>query len=704
MFLPGECIRAQINWVLQRWEQTIGLGSSGVPCYLIEGKTEGEWDVNVRDFVRIFFTDRAVRARARNATLLDDAVRDRLRDTLISVSGAPLPVPSYSLLECGNQERSTGTPEELAEEQGQDSWLEGALDDFWEGLKWFFKRLLLVLAIAVAVATVGAALAALGLPAVLLAAGAALATIAVVLARIPETENHLLMIESSRYLKNQILIEYYDANQQHANRRGYEPHQRALKAWLLQKMQGVMADDFEEYNAIPYQRYSLTALLNLHDFAADPELREAARLVLDRQMAKFVVSSSEGRRFAPFRRLIEHVEDFNAQSLLSSPAYDAAKSYKWGELAFFDETHYQSQADNNQGNPPGPTSDKWQAVFGGGAVWPLSSFDFTAALAMGFFAHAEQLPDGRAHRYAAMPIMYSRVTSYRPADIIRDLARQKPDGIWFHQIGHAGVERYTRGRGFLLAAGGQTSDFANKIEVAGLSLPLGNDNDRGAACPTTLMIDGGPSRQTLADVLRINGKLVTYPDDGDKKMFTFDQNVQVWETVASGSDIRVPSSYRACLQGEGPVIGGYRWRFFTTTNCAAYINAAAVHVAIFSNATSIAPLDPNNPSALIPLGDGFIEVADANTAVVGNFDDFKAKILSRSGTLSGFPAGATYTTLTGTIVQLSLGQIQVPAPRRGIAGPILAAGRNVVEVRNPQLGRTLVLDFQDVANPKQYER
>src|SRR5262249_35446520 len=156
---------------------------------------------------RVLFIDERARAAAgantRSVKLLDDDVRDRLRDELISVSGPPLSSESYSLLECGNQERSTGTPEDIAAEQGQDSWLEGALDDFWDGLKWFFKRLILVLAIAVAAGAVAGALAVLGIPAALVAIGAGAAAIVVSLLRIPETENHLFMIETSRYLKNQ---------------------------------------------------------------------------------------------------------------------------------------------------------------------------------------------------------------------------------------------------------------------------------------------------------------------------------------------------------------------------------------------------------------------------------------------------------------------------------------------------------------------
>lgn len=116
------------------------------------------------------------------------------------------------------------------------------------------------------------------------------------LIRVPESENHLLMIESSRYLINQIRRE---GNPQDLR---YDNQRNGLRDWLLKQLSTIAQHDFLEFNARPYSRYSLLALLNLHEFAADPLIRTAAQHVLDYIMMKFAVSSSRGRRVTPFRR------------------------------------------------------------------------------------------------------------------------------------------------------------------------------------------------------------------------------------------------------------------------------------------------------------------------------------------------------------------------------------------------------------------
>jgi hypothetical protein len=90
----------------------------------------------------------------------------------------------------------------------------------------------------------------------------------------PESENHLLLIESSRYLINQLLFrETPDTKHDNKN--------NGLADWLLGYLQRIARFDFHEYNARPYQRYSLNALLNLNEFAEDPRIRTAAAILLD---------------------------------------------------------------------------------------------------------------------------------------------------------------------------------------------------------------------------------------------------------------------------------------------------------------------------------------------------------------------------------------------------------------------------------------
>ena len=151
--------------------------------------------------------------------------------------------------------------------------------------------------------------------------------------RIGETENHQIMMMTTRYLTNQLLYQRepllpYD------NRRNdpdlladYEglaqdgdprdevtarlaaglptatPRGGSCTAILLSLLQSYLRADFSEYNAKNYQLETRQALLNLCSYAYDHEVRLAARMVLDHVAAHVAVSSSDLRRLVPFRRL-----------------------------------------------------------------------------------------------------------------------------------------------------------------------------------------------------------------------------------------------------------------------------------------------------------------------------------------------------------------------------------------------------------------
>ncbi|MGW5260801.1 hypothetical protein ACWEQG_07505 [Microbispora sp. NPDC004025] len=117
---------------------------------------------------------------------------------------------------------------------------------------------------------------------------------------LPETENHQLLIESARFLANQLLFERTGDPR-------YNSLDNGLTDWLLKFMHTIACHDFLEFNARPYQRYSLNALLNLYDFAKDHSIRTAAQILLDYATVKFAVSSSALRRIGPYRRLPRNI-------------------------------------------------------------------------------------------------------------------------------------------------------------------------------------------------------------------------------------------------------------------------------------------------------------------------------------------------------------------------------------------------------------
>ena len=112
----------------------------------------------------------------------------------------------------------------------------------------------------------------------------------------PETENHTLLILSEQYLTNQLVNQRspgtFDNSQVHDE--------------LMAFMQGILQTDFFEYDSRPYTHYSLYAMENLADFAADHDVATAAKMVLDFDAAKFAVSSSLLRRSNSYRRRGSH--------------------------------------------------------------------------------------------------------------------------------------------------------------------------------------------------------------------------------------------------------------------------------------------------------------------------------------------------------------------------------------------------------------
>jgi hypothetical protein len=129
---------------------------------------------------------------------------------------------------------------------------------------------------------------------------------------ISETENHNLMIESTRYLHNELLpmlsefdvttasnsairVYVHDAHADNAT--------NGLRADLDRKLGIWLTTDFLEYNSRPYARLQMIGLLNLYDLAPlnDP-LRPKVRAVLDLITAKAATESMGELRNTTFRR------------------------------------------------------------------------------------------------------------------------------------------------------------------------------------------------------------------------------------------------------------------------------------------------------------------------------------------------------------------------------------------------------------------
>ena len=149
---------------------------------------------------------------------------------------------------------------------------------------------------------------------------------------IGETENHILMMLTTRYLTNQLLFQR-DHDEAHDNRRNDGEDFPSTLSLVLDLLKRILRGDFSEYNAKTYQAETRWALLNLCSYSYDHEVRLAARMVLDYLSAKVAVSSNDLRRLLPFRRRNEGAnsahggDGFMKVSLIAEEGADPMSGY-----------------------------------------------------------------------------------------------------------------------------------------------------------------------------------------------------------------------------------------------------------------------------------------------------------------------------------------------------------------------------------------
>lgn len=132
-----------------------------------------------------------------------------------------------------------------------------------------------------------------------------------------ETENHLLMTEGSRYLKNRWLRAHGNASPR------FDNDANGMEQKLLDLIAAMRAAGFHEFNSQPYIGYTILGLLNLEAFASD-RLRGAARDLLDAMNLNYALGSYRLHHFPPFRRRFEYA---NMTSLTTG--YQTAYMTAW---------------------------------------------------------------------------------------------------------------------------------------------------------------------------------------------------------------------------------------------------------------------------------------------------------------------------------------------------------------------------------------
>jgi len=289
-----ECLRRQVNEAILAMHKFHQMGTTGIPCIeSLDILGTGEFDVTVRDVVRILYMGSGGRS-----PVLDAGTLAHMWRQLLAARG-PLGDAEYSVVAgCADPAGDDfGTPEDYADRQRWYNKVLSSLDDPFNWLEDFLAKLgggILHSAAAVVGAPVFLALGKDPLPSILPHFDVL----------VPETENHRLMIESSRYLTNiQLVIALKGLGYEDTSL--LEAQNADVERWLIARLAQIALRDFDEYNARPYTRYSLMAAMNLADFAPDP-VRKLAQIVLDRSAAKFAAGSNHGRRNPPFRRRTEY--------------------------------------------------------------------------------------------------------------------------------------------------------------------------------------------------------------------------------------------------------------------------------------------------------------------------------------------------------------------------------------------------------------
>jgi len=118
-----------------------------------------------------------------------------------------------------------------------------------------------------------------------------------------ETENHILMGEVSRYLKNQWLREHGDTS------RAYDNKRNGFENWMLNHLDEKFKGGFYEFNSNPYAGYSFQAINTLYSFAHSDTVKRAVNKLLNELVYEYSLSSINLSRYPPYRRQMWRAKD-----------------------------------------------------------------------------------------------------------------------------------------------------------------------------------------------------------------------------------------------------------------------------------------------------------------------------------------------------------------------------------------------------------
>lgn len=123
-----------------------------------------------------------------------------------------------------------------------------------------------------------------------------------------DTENHILMKEITRYLRNQWIFDHYDDDAQ------YDNSKNGMEQWFIKHLTHMNETGAYEFNANPYMGYTLSALLTLHSFTGSDTVKQMTQQVLDELNWEYALGTYNFRGYQPFRRRMERSSRTNLQN------------------------------------------------------------------------------------------------------------------------------------------------------------------------------------------------------------------------------------------------------------------------------------------------------------------------------------------------------------------------------------------------------
>jgi hypothetical protein len=116
-----------------------------------------------------------------------------------------------------------------------------------------------------------------------------------------DTENHVLQVEISRYLTNQLLLENDPSKIE------YDNTLNGNKEWMLKHLAIFLRTYFVEYNSRPYELFTVKALSILHSYAYDTEIVQLTEMILNVVGVYSSIQMNHLRRFVPFSRQTQYI-------------------------------------------------------------------------------------------------------------------------------------------------------------------------------------------------------------------------------------------------------------------------------------------------------------------------------------------------------------------------------------------------------------